>query len=273
MHRRQFHACCAASALSLNSSAFVLADEKEAIKPDKGEWGNLTATFLYDGDPPAQRKIDVDKDAGAFKLPIYFQNLVVDPKSRGIANCLVWYDVPKGERLPVIHPSYEELAKKEAVIKVANAEIVPHVTAMWTRQTLRTKSSDHVGHNSFVHLKSNQSPGELIPSTAEWTTKYERPEDYPAPISCSIHPWMSGHLLVKDHPYFGISNQQGKLTIRDLPVGKHTFVLWHEMVGTIKRAKRGGKEEKWKQGRLTVDIKPGNNDLGEIVFKPEWPKR
>ena len=264
MHRRDFHACCALGALSLFSANVFSAEENK--------WGNLSATFLYGGEAPERKRIEVTKDPAAVKKPIYFSHLVVDPKTRGIANCLLWYDVPKDGKLPPIHPSYEELAKQEAVIEIANCEIVPHVTAMWTRQTLRTKSSDHVGHNFAIHLRNNRSPGELVPSTVEWSTKYKRTEDCPGQMSCSIHPWMSGLLLVKDHPYFGISNPQGKLAIRNLPVGRHTFVLWHEMVGTIKAAKIDGKEQKWEQGRLTIDIKSGDNNLGEIIFKPERVK-
>jgi hypothetical protein len=66
-----------------------------------------------------------------------------------------------------------------------------------------------------------------------------------------------------------VSTSQGKLQIKNLPVGKHTFVLWHELPGWVKEFKRDGKVEKTNNGKLTINIKPGDNDLGEIFIKPE----
>lgn len=88
-------------------------------------------------------------------------------------------------------------------------------------------------------------------------------------MDVGYYSWMSGYLLVLDHPYMAVSDKQGKLQIKNLPVGTHTFVLFHELTGFIREAKRKGEVQEFKFGRLTVDIKPGDNDLGEFVIKPE----
>jgi hypothetical protein len=62
-----------------------------------------------------------------------------------------------------------------------------------------------------------------------------------------------------------VSDDQGRLTINNLPIGKHTFTFWHERSGFITAVKRDVKADKWNLGHLEVDIKPGRNDLGVIV--------
>jgi hypothetical protein len=94
------------------------------------------------------------------------------------------------------------------------------------------------------------------------------PENLPSPVSCSIHPWMRGWLLIKDHPYMGVSDADGKVVIKNLPVGKWTFQFWHERAGNLREVKRNGESVQWTRGRLEVEIKPSLNDLGEIKLGP-----
>ena len=39
---------------------------------------------------------------------------------------------------------------------------------------------------------------------------------------------MKGHVIIRDHPYVGISGEDGVVTIEKLPVGEITFKLVHE---------------------------------------------
>jgi hypothetical protein len=78
-------------------------------------------------------------------------------------------------------------------------------------------------------------------------------------MSCGQHPWMKGYGWVFNHPYFAVTDADGKFTIKNAPAGLHKLVVWQEEVGWI-----GGK-----MGR-TVDIKPGaTTDTGKIEIKPE----
>ena len=79
---------------------------------------------------------------------------------------------------------------------------------------------------------------------------------------------MTGWLVVKDNPYMAASDENGELVIENLPVGKWTFQLWQEKAGYVAKAKQNGKSVSWRRGRMEVEIKPGENDLGEIKLAP-----
>jgi hypothetical protein len=90
----------------------------------------------------------------------------------------------------------------------------------------------------------------------------------PAKISCALHPWMSGYLLIHESPYMGVSDEDGKLEIKHLPAGKWTFQFWQEKAGNLRRVERDGKATEWSKGRVELTIKAGANSLGEIKLTP-----
>jgi len=53
-------------------------------------------------------------------------------------------------------------------------------------------------------------------------------ESGPISYKCSIHPWMSGYVRVFEHPYYAVTDDDGKFEIKNAPVGKFRIVFWHE---------------------------------------------
>ncbi len=145
----------------------------------------------------------------------------------------------------------------------------PHVALIWTGQKVVIGNSDPIGHN--VNLTSNDSEAfnETIPSGGTIEKTFAKSKRMPVSISCSIHPWMKGWVMVRDNPYMAVTDKDGKFEIKNLPVGKWQFMFWQEMAGYVAEVKRNGKPEKWRRGILEVEIKPGKNDQGEIVVNPE----
>lgn len=242
--------------------------DQPAAADDKLQWGHFSATFRYDGEPPEPRELKVDKDRGAIKLPLFDRSLQVDPKTKGLANVVVWLYRAPGQPASPIHATYAEHAKQEVVLETRNSQFEPHVTTLWTQQTLLVKNADMIGHNPHGDLLANNSLGELLPVEVSVKRNFVKQESRPMSLACTIHPWESGWLLIRDNPYMAVSDSQGKLQIKNLPAGEHTFVFWHEVPGFLKEITRDGKVVKL-GGRLTLTIKSGENDLGIILCKPE----
>ena len=118
------------------------------------------------------------------------------------------------------------------------------------------------GHNTNLGLIDNPSQNPNLPAGAKIDFKFAKAEKLPMPVACNIHPWMQGFVLIKDHPFMAVSDANGKLTIKNVPTGSRTFQLWAGAFVT--EGKQNGKAAKWERGRVTIDIKPGTNDLGEI---------
>ncbi|WP_298859685.1 hypothetical protein [uncultured Gimesia sp.] len=100
-------------------------------------------------------------------------------------------------------------------------------------------------------------------SDNQHTLDYHLNERLPLKIDCAVHPWEKAYLLIKNHPYFAITDDKGAFTIKNLPVGDWEFQLWHEKPGYLVA------KEEWKKGRIKMKIEPGKNDLGEIKVAPQ----
>ena len=51
---------------------------------------------------------------------------------------------------------------------------------------------------------------------------------------------MLSWLVLRDDPYVGVSDKDGKFTIKNLPVGTWTFVAWQSKSGFVKDVNVGG---------------------------------
>jgi hypothetical protein len=234
------------------------------------QWGNLKVKFVVDGDPPKLNPPDITKDkevctaAGKRKVPN--EEFVVGPGG-GLKDVIVFLVPEKGQKVKV-HTSYEDTAKDTIAIDNKGCQFVPHVALVRVGQAFKVTNSDPTGHNSkfsFAQNKIDENP--LLPPKGEFDVKPERitkAEVRAAQVSCSIHPWMSGWVLVQDHPYMATSGEDGTLEIKNIPAGKHTFQFWHENAGYI--ASSG----KLKTTKGKADLEIGNdktNDLGTVKVK------
>jgi hypothetical protein len=53
----------------------------------------------------------------------------------------------------------------------------------------------------------------------------------PTQFKCNIHPWMQGYVWAFDHPYFAVTDENGRFSIPNVPVGTWRVVMWQEKVG------------------------------------------
>lgn len=72
---------------------------------------------------------------------------------------------------------------------------------------------------------------------------------------------MKGFILIKSHPYMAKTDANGKFVIKNIPAGEHEFQFWHEGIGYLKNVSFETNQLNEK-GRLTLNMKPGLNDLG-----------
>jgi plastocyanin len=227
------------------------------------DWGTLKGKFVLGGDlaPPAALTVDKDVEVcGKHKL--LAEELVVGD-GKGVANVVVFVRDKKVKVKPEL-----EAAAKEAkpVLDNLNCRFEPHVLFVQAGQELVIKNSDSVGHNSNIATVKNAPSNNLIPAGGEVKTKFSADEAVPAQVTCNIHPWMKGWLVVRDNPYAAVSKADGSFEIADLPAEELELQFWHEKAGYIGEMTIGGKKEEVKKGRMKKAIKAGENDLGEIVL-------
>lgn len=226
------------------------------------DWATLKVKFVFEGDKPKLSNIDGSRDPYCAELEIPDESLVIG-EDGGIANMgFILKEAPK------IHPDLVDPPAEAAVLDNDGCIFKPRVFTARAGQEVTVKNSDQTGHNAKSDFFSNPSRNDMIPIGGEVTFKLVAAERANAnPIECSIHPWMKAFIIVRDHPYVGISNEKGELVIENLPAGKLEFRIWHESANrSIDEGKLNGKKEKWRRGDIEVDLKPGMNDLGTITL-------
>jgi hypothetical protein len=230
---------------------------------DESRWGDLALRFVYDGKPPPVAKFVLGGGA-----VMDSERLLVNAADGGLANVVVWLYRTPGQPPLRVHPSYADTGKDELTIATKGKAFVPHVASVRTTQTVKISNPDPHGYNVKGELFNNDPFNNLIPAGGSVDLKFRFPETSPIRLDDSIHSWMSGYLLVRDDPYAAISDKSGKLRLKKLPVGRWTFVVWHER-GRVRKAILSGKEVELERGRVTLEIKPGDNSLGEVKLSPD----
>ncbi len=229
------------------------------------EWGDLTARFIFDGTVPDESPLNVTTDVefcGQFN--VVDERLTVNAENKGIANVFAYLYLSRYDASPEVHPSYDQSANDVVILDNNKCRFDPHCVVLRTTQTLEIHNSDDVGHNCKIDTIANQAINYTIAAGGKLNQQFEQPERMPSRVSCSIHPWMSGWLLIRDNPYMAISDSDGQLKIKNLPVGQWTIQFWHEKALYLTDVTQNGQPTQWRRGRLEVTIQPGENDLGEI---------
>lgn len=233
------------------------------------DFGTLKGKFVFKGRAPVMKTLTITKDKQVCGKQIPLDERLVVSKAGGIQNIVIYaLGDPKNIQTPVspIHSNYDKVKTAVVVFDNQLLRFGPHVQKLWTTQKLILKNSDPVGHNSFGSPFNNKAFNPLIPANGQVAVPLPLAEKIPVKISCSIHGWMMGYVVVRPDPYVGISAADGIFTIADIPTGTYKFQLWSESLGYLKIVKVGGKVSKDRKGLHSFTIKKGNNDLGEIVI-------
>jgi hypothetical protein len=238
------------------------------------EWGDLRGRFVLDGVPPVPEKVNVTTDKEeCCKHDLKVESLVVNPDNQGIQNVIIclFQNKSRGQgtaydkqEVP-IHESYLPLAEQSVTLDNKGCRFDPHVSLVWTRQKVVLGNSDPIGHNVKIDCLDNRSSNDTIPSSGTIERTFDKPERLPVRVTCSIHPWMCGWLVIRDTPYMAVTDADGKFELKNLPAGQWQFMFYHEKAGYVSAVKVNGKPEVWKRGLATLTIKPGQQDLGDIV--------
>jgi hypothetical protein len=244
-------------------------DTPSVVKEVGKEWGSLSGTFIYDGEPPQRKNLSITQDmelCGQYE--VLDESLVVNQENGGLANAIVFlYQKRAGVSLP-IHPSYDATAIAKIPLDNVKCRFDPHVQVLRTSQTLVVGNLDSVGHNTKIDTFNNPPINPMSPAGSTLEYRFTEAELRPVTVSCSIHPWMSAWVFFRNDPYFVVTDKNGCFEIKNLPVGDWQFQVWHER-GTISDVTLDGQDCSWKRGRFTATIKSGENDLGEIKVAPQ----
>jgi plastocyanin len=236
------------------------------------KWADVTFTVKLDGEIPKPTLLNMAADPKCPQGKEFSEDLVVDEKSKGIANLVFMIDTKKTKlETSQLHPDLQAVPTDKPILDNLNCKFVPHVMAVRAGQTITVKNSDTTGHNANFSFFANAQVNPMIQAGGSTEVLTTTDEKSYTPVACNIHSWMKSYLYVLNHPYIGISDSNGLIKIEKLPAGVELdFKIWHESQDkSIEDLTLDGKKETWKKGGVKMTLKEGVNDFGTMLIKAD----
>jgi hypothetical protein len=240
----------------------------EAGPPSQNEFGTVKGRLVWGGDdPPApanaieKGQAPKDGDVCAKDKPIPARDLVVDPKSKGVAYGCAYIVRPKGSNPEAVQNLVSKAPKVELDQK--NCAFEPYILPMHQDQVLLIKSTDPKNHNVRYTGFNSGGFNQIVGPGTETEVKLKA-ERFPIKLECDIHPWMKGYIMVFDHPFFATTASDGSFEIKGVPAGDQNLIVWQETVGYVTPGQIRGMPVKVVAGEVT--------DVGEVKLDPAKAK-
>jgi hypothetical protein len=231
----------------------------------KNDWGTVKGQVVFAGGAvpePVILNVNKDQEHCLKDGPIHSEEWIINKDNKGIANAFVWLAPVKGGAPLPIHPNLMKIQQQDVVMDQPCCAFIPHALAMREGQVLVAKNSSPIAHNTHWtgHPLKNPGGNVIVPAKQEHKIADLKADRFPIKISCDIHPWMSAYVRVYNHPYFAVTDKDGKFEIKLAPAGSWQLVGWHERTGWTFTEERGdGKPITVKAG--------GETDFGKIELK------
>lgn len=201
-----------------------------AITGSVAHAASITGQIKYDGEVPKPKEIKMSTDPVCLTKhanPVFADSVVVSD-DKALAD--VFIHVTSGL------PSKEfETPGKPVVLDQKGCMYSPKVLGVMVNQPLQILNPDGTLHNVHGTPKINKKFNLAMPKfRKKMTRKFDKPE-FMFQVKCDVHPWMGAWISVMEHPYFAVSNADGKFSIADLPAGEYEIEAWHAKLGSQKQ--------------------------------------
>ncbi len=212
----------------LSSVAFGV--DQDATSDSKGpaSAGVITGRILFEGEKPKVKPLTV---AAAQSVGCCAGGVAVDDQDRSL---LI------GEKLGIANVVVS-LKVKDAKVKVSEKPVVynqtacrfePHVLIVPVGTTVSFKNSDRCVHNVHLYAFQNSGFNRAVPEGKDTKGTFKRAESIK--VSCDIHPWMTGYVVVTDATHWALTDAKGSFSLKGIPAGTYELQVWHEKLGKAK---------------------------------------
>jgi plastocyanin len=132
--------------------------------------------------------------------------------------------------------AFQAPERPTAVMDQKNETFVPHVLAIMTGTTVQFPNSDVIYHNVFSLSKAARFDLGRYAAGRSKSVRFDRPGI--VRVFCEIHSHMNAYILVFSHPFFAVTDADGRYRIDGVPPGTYSVVAWHEGVASEPSAAR-----------------------------------
>jgi plastocyanin len=122
--------------------------------------------------------------------------------------------------------AFEQTETHRVVMDQRNETFVPHVLTITTGTTVDFPNSDRIYHNVFSLSKAASFDLGRYAVGRSKTVRFDRAGI--VRVFCEIHSHMSAFILVFNHPFFAMTDGDGRYRIENVPPGNYAVIAWNE---------------------------------------------
>jgi len=130
--------------------------------------------------------------------------------------------------------AFDEREPARAVMDQRNERFVPHVLAVMVGTVVDFPNSDLTYHNVFSLSRAKRFDLGRYAAGKSKGVRMDRPGV--VRVFCDIHSHMNAFVLVFNHPFFAVTDPEGRFVLPSLPAGTYTLVGWYEGEARVTRS-------------------------------------
>jgi hypothetical protein len=194
--------------------------------------GTIRGMVRLEGDPLILPDIPITKDMSVCGKTMPNPTLIVG-KNKGVKNSVVYLEgITKGKKMiPPANPLLDQV----------RCQYEPHILIFPEGLKLEIANSDPILHSvhAYDYGKAGATGLPTVFNVALPLKGQRVPKAIPggAPVLLNLcdtgHPWMTGYVLIVNHPYYAVTDENGNFTLDQVPPGTYTIQMWHEPVLTL----------------------------------------
>lgn len=119
---------------------------------------------------------------------------------------------------------------KPAVMDQQDLRFLPHVLPVLVGTSVEFANNDKTFHNVFSTSEAKRFDLGLYSPGRRRTVTFDK--SGLVRILCHVHPHMEAYIVVKEHPYFAVTDKRGNYELSGVPLGKYRIEVWHPEFGS-----------------------------------------
>ncbi len=204
---------------------------------DVSHGGTIKGHAIWKGAIPDVPPLKVFADLDACGTEVPSPVLRIDPATNGLMDVLVYLE--RVDRGKAAEPAYRlAMGAHKGDVSSALCQFQRPLFPFVRTSPVALINVESVLHNPHFFSDKHGSLFNVAMPTAdrELTTTLLRARGVGLRLQCDVHVHMNAWAAAFDHPYFAVTDEQGRFEIGGIPPGSYTLVAWHPGYNIVKFA-------------------------------------
>lgn len=185
----------------------------------------------------------------------------------GVANVIVFLRPTAGSQ-PPIHHSHSDLEDQPVFVSILPSGLDTEFVLLWNKRELHVANKNLVPHDVHpITFLSNERA--ILPPGDFQRFRFSKGDKTPGMLCCDVNPIFEAPMMICDHPYMAVTDENGEFEIENIPVGNWDFVFWSKDAGYMRELIVEGSKV-GRRGDKQIQIKGlVGTDIGTATWTPK----